>query len=762
MALEPGQTLAHYRLVEKIGEGGMGVVWKAEDPRLRRRVALKVLPPERVADPERRRRLVHEARAEAAVNHPNIATVHEVDEAEGVVFVAMECVEGKSLRNLLKQGPIPITEALRLATEVAEGLAAAHAASIVHRDLKPENVMVRLDGHVKVLDFGLAKVLQEQEDLSRSKLSKVETLTDELTRQGRVLGTASYMSPEQALGRKVDLRTDIWSFGCMLHEMLAGRAPFQGESQMAVVAAILHNEPEPIAALRSDLPAGLMEIVARCLEKDPQRRYTDAANLLSALKTVRSQLTAGRIAPARKGPPSVAVLPFVDMSPAKDHEYFGDGIAEELINTLVRVQDLRVVARTSAFAFKGVNVDVREMGRKLNVDTVLEGSIRVFGNRLRITAQLISVEDGFHLWSERFDRELIDVFAIQDEISLALVAKLKGKLLIEEAAAVRKRATENHEAYTLYLKGLHFAYQPNPESLDRALSFFRDAVAKDPDFALAHAGIATVHSHRGILNLAPPAEMLPMARASLQRALELDPDLAEAHLISASLAFSLEWDWDKSDRSTERALALNPGNAAAYGIRAWRRLQQRRFDDAIRDIEQAISLDPLKPLLYAWSVGLRAAAGRTDEALAEFNKAMEIEPDLGLAHFHAGVAYMRKGLFDEASQMLEQGKDLIVFPGWGECILGLASLRRGDRKRAFRILQEMIEAKKTSNVSATSIAWLAAGLERYEEAFSYFDQAYRDRDVVMAHLDIYTEIFCPQLRSDPRYEVMLRRMKLAK
>jgi serine/threonine protein kinase/tetratricopeptide (TPR) repeat protein len=762
MALEPGQTISHYRLVEKIGEGGMGVVWMAEDPRLRRRVALKVLPPELVADPERRRRLVHEARAEAAINHPNIATVHEVDEAEGVVFVAMEYVEGKSLRNLLKQGPMPIAEASRLATAVAEGLAAAHAARIVHRDLKPENVMVRPDGHVKVLDFGLAKVLQEQEDLSRSKLSKVETLTDELTRQGRVLGTASYMSPEQALGRKVDLRTDIWSFGCMLHEMLAGRAPFQGESKMAVVAAILHNEPEPIAALRSGLPAGLMEIVARCLDKDPQRRYTDADSLLGALKTVRSQLTAGRIAPARNAPPSVAVLPFVDMSPAKDHEYFGDGIAEELINTLVRVQDLRVVARTSAFAFKGANVDVREMGRKLNVDTVLEGSIRVFGNRLRITAQLISVEDGFHLWSERFDRELTDVFAIQDEISLALVAKLKGKLLIGEVAAVRKRATENHEAYTLYLKGLHFAYDPNPESLDRALRFFRDAAAKDADFALAHAGMATVHSYRGILSLAHPAEMLRMARVSLQRALELDPELAEAHLGSASLAFWLEWDWDEGDRSMERALALNPGNAEAYGIRAWRRLQQRRFDDAIRDIEHAMSLDPLKPLLYAWSVGLRAAAGRMDEALAEFNKAMEMEPGLGLAYFHAGIAYIRKGLFDEAIQIVEQGKDLIASPGWAECLLGLASLKRGDRKRTSRILQEVIEAKKTGSVSATAIAFLAAGLERYDEAFSYLDQAYRDRDGVMVQIDIYTEIFCPQMRSDPRYEVMLRRMKLAK
>jgi adenylate cyclase len=425
----------------------------------------------------------------------------------------------------------------------------------------------------------------------------------------------------------------------------------------------------------------------------------------------------------------------------------------------VRVQDLRVVARTSAFAFKDTKVDVREIGQKLNVDTVLEGSVRTFGNRLRVTAQLISVADGFHLWSERFDRELVDVFAIQDEISLALVARLKGELLAGEEATLRRHSTADHEAYSLYLKGLHLQYRPDPESLARASAFFQDAVAKDPDFALAHAGIATVCANLGILNLAPPALMLHKAKASLLRALELDPNLAEAHLGAANLAFWFEWDWEEAERSLERALALNPGNAVAYGTRAFLRLRQLRFDDAIRDIDEALWLDPLKPIFYVWSTELRAAAGRLDEALSQFFTATELDPHFGLAYFHAGVVYIKQGRLDEAIRALEKGKELVLFPGWAEGLIGLVSLKMGDAERASRILQEMIQARGTSNVSATSIAWLAAALGRYEEAFAWLEKAYVDRDVLMVFLHVYTKIFSVQVCADPRYEAVLRKMR---
>ena len=742
-----------YRIERELGRGGMATVFLAEDLKHHRRVAIKVLDPE-VGVAIGLERFLREIETVARLTHPHILPLHDSGAPDGLLYYVMPYVEGESLRDrLAREKQLPLDDALRIAREVADALDYAHRRGVVHRDIKPENILLD-EQHATVADFGVARAIAAVGD-------------EKLTRTGVAVGTPSYMSPEQVAGGSVDTRSDVYALGCVLYEMLAGEAPFTGPTAESIVFQHLNAAPPRVTLLRPAVPGQVAQVITKALAKTPADRFAtaaefaDAVGLLGDLTSVRSQRSASRLAPSRKGPPSVAVLPFVDMSPAKDQEYLGDGIAEELINALVRVRDLRVVARTSAFAFKGANVDVREIGHKLDVDTVLEGSVRTSGNRLRVTAQLISVADGFHLWSERFDRELVDVFAIQDEISLALVAKLKGELLAREEAALRRRSTADHEAYNLYLKGLHFLYRPDPESLSKALSFLRDAVAKDPDFALAHAGIATVYANLGIMNLAPPAQMLPKAKAAVKRALELDPDLAEAHLGSAVLAFWFEWDWDEAERSMERALTLNPGNATAYGTRAWLRVTQRRFDDALRDIDKALSLDPLKPVFYAWSVGLRVAAGRPDEALAEFVKAMEVDPRLGLAYFHAGVAYIRKGLLDEVTQALERGKELVVFPGWAESLLGLVRLKQGDTEVALRILQEMIEAKKTTNVSATTIAWLAAALGKYDEAFAWFDRAYEDRDTLMAFLHVYTDIFSSQIATDPRYEAVLRRMRIA-
>jgi serine/threonine protein kinase/Tfp pilus assembly protein PilF len=743
-----------YRIERELGRGGMATVYLAEDLRHHRRVAIKVLDPEiaAVIGPER---FVREIETVAGLTHPHVLPLHDSGVADGLLFYVMPFVDGESLRDrLTREKQLSLEDALRIAREVADALSYAHSRGVVHRDIKPENILLQ-SGHAVVADFGIAR-------------SVAAVGREKLTANGIAVGTPVYMSPEQAAGgRDLDARSDVYSLGCVLYEMLAGVPPFAGATAESLAHQHLNVTPRPVTELRPAVPAEVASALQRALAKTPADRFAtgaefaDAAGQLGNLSNVRSPRPAPESAPAQSGPPSVAVLPFVDMSPAKDQEYLGDGIAEELINALVRVRDLRVVARTSAFAFKGAKVDVREIGYKLNVDTVLEGSVRTFGNHLRVTAQLISVADGFHLWSERFDRELVDVFAIQDEISLALVAKLKGELLAGEETALRRRSTADHEAYNLYLKGLHFLYRPDPDSFARALRFFQEAIAKDPGFALAHTGIATVHASQGIMNLAPPAQMLPRAKASLKRALELDPDLAEAHLGSAVLAFWFEWDWDEAARSMERALALNPGNATAYGTRAWLRVTQRRFDDALRDVDKALSLDPLRPVFYAWSIGLRTAAGRPDDALAEFAKAMEIDPRLGLAWFHAGVAYIKKDLLDEATQALERGKELAIVPGWAEGLLGLVSLKRGDTERAARILQEMIEARETINVSATSIAWLAAALGRYDEAFAYLDKAYEDRDTLMAFLHVYTDIFSSQIATDPRYEAVLRRMRIA-
>jgi serine/threonine protein kinase/Tfp pilus assembly protein PilF len=763
-SLKKADLFAHkYRIIDEIGRGGMGLVFKAEDTKLKRPVALKLLSHELSQLPEAKERFLREAQAAASLDHPNICTVYEVDERDGQVFIAMAFVDGLSLKQKIARGPLAIGETLSIALQVAGGLEEAHRNGIVHRDIKPANIMLTATGQPKITDFGLARL---------------ESAGD-LTRTSAVMGTVAYMSPEQALGKKVDYRTDIWSFGCLLYEMLAGHPPFRGGNETAVLHSILNTDPQPVAELRRDIPAGLARILDRCLKKNIPDRYPDAVALIRDLRSVdladiaaapprtpSAAPSAGRSAgpssaDAHGTPPSIAVLPFSDMSPEKDQDYFGEGIAEELINALTHLQELRVVARTSAFALKGMKLDIREIGRKLDVGTVLEGSIRKAGNRLRVTAQLINVEDGFHLWSERYDREMADIFAIQDEITAAIVDSLKVTLKVGEKTALRKRTTSDPEAYNLYLKGLYFYARPSPESYEKALACYRAAVDKDPNFALAYAEMANVYGGLGVLNLAPPAEMWPKARAALEKALALDRDLAEAHAVAAALAFWYEWDWEAAGRSFERVLSLNPGDAMSHGQHGLFCLNRRRFDEAIREINKCLELDPLMPLYYAWSVCAYWSAGRFDEALQEFTRALEIDPHLGLAYFHAGMAYSLKGLLDEAVETLEKGQKLVVSPGWIESTLGLTYLKKGDREKAELILEGMIDSrKKIKNTSATCIAFLAGELGKLDLAFEFLDKAYEERDSVMVFIHIYTPMLSPALTADPRYKALLAKMKL--
>jgi len=736
-----------YRIIGELGRGGMGMVFKAEDAKLKRPVALKLLTLELAHSPEAKERFLREAQAAAALDHPNIGTVYEVGEQDGQAYIAMAYIDGQSLKEKIARGPLRVEEALGIAVEVAGGLAEAHRKGIVHRDIKPANVMLTAQGQVKIMDFGLARV-ESAEDLTRTAV---------------VMGTVAYMSPEQALGKRVDHRTDIWSFGCLLYEMLAGHGPFHGGHEKAVFQAMLHADPEPIAALRHDIPVGLVRVLEKCLKKNAFDRYPDASALLLDLKSVdiADIASAPTTAAVPKAAPSIAVLPFSDMSPEKDQDYFGEGIAEELINALTHLQGLRVVARTSAFALKGMRLDIREIGRKLDVRTVLEGSVRKAGNRLRVTAQLINVEDGFHLWSERYDREMADIFAIQDEITAAIVDSLKVTLRVGEKTALRKKSTSDPEAYSLYLKGLFFHSRPSFENYSKALNFFRAAIDKDAEFALAHAGMAFIYGGMGILNLAPPAEMWPKAKGALQKALDLDENLAEAHAIAAMLAFWFEWDWEAAGRSFDRVLFLNPGDATSHGSRGWFCLNKRLFDEAIWEIKKALELDPLMPLYYAWSVGLHWSVGRLDEALQEFARALEIDPNNGLAYFHAGVAYYRKGLLREALETFERGKQLAVFPGWAEVGIGLVHLKNGDRGRAAQVLEEMLENKnRIKNLSSVCIAWLAGELGNLDLAFQLLHQAYDERDALMVFIHIYAEIFSPTIRADPRFKVVLAKMKL--
>ena len=736
-----------YRVLGAAGEGGMGVVYKAEDTRLRRTVALKFLPASLARDLEAKKRFLREAQAAAALDHPNICPVHEVDEAEGEMFLAMAFVEGRTLKDRIAEGPLPLAEALAVAVQVAEGLRAAHERGVVHRDVKPANIMLGRDGQVRVTDFGLAS-LEGGADLTAPQT---------------VLGTPAYMSPEQTRGERTDGRTDVWSFGCTLYEMATGRRPFEGELAREVRARVLDQAPADPAALRPEIPPGLAEVILRCLRKDPDGRFPDFEAVLAAL---RGEAVAGAgprgaaAAPFREDMPSVAVLPFADMSPARDQDYFGEGLAEEIIHALAGARGLRVVARTSAFALKGLKLDVREIGRTLGVGAVLEGSVRKAGSRLRVTAQLIDAASGLHLWSERFDREERDVFDIQDEIARAIVGSLKVTLLGGAGAAARRRATDDMEAYNLYLKGLYFVARPNRESIDKALEAFRLALDRDPGFAAAEAGVGFAYTALGAINLAPQAEVFPKARAAAERALALDPGSALAHAVSATVRYYWDTDWAGAERSFRRVLELDPSQSVARGQYAWLLVTLRRFDEAAREIERALADDPLMPLLYAWSVGIHGAVGRPDRALEDFAKLLQIEPNIGLAYFHAAVAYLRKGLVDEAAETICKGRPTLLSAGWGDEILVLCELAKGDRAGAERIQAETLEARKTLPVSAVTLALGFAALGEFDAAFEWLETGLRERDTIITVVHVYAEFMTPALARDPRFGAFLDRLGL--
>jgi TolB-like protein/predicted Ser/Thr protein kinase len=526
-----GKTISRYRILEKLGEGGMGVVYKAEDTKLEREVALKYLPRDMTRNAAATERLIQEAKAAAALNHPNICTVFEIDEADGQTFIAMECVEGENLRAKLQSGNLEHNDAIDVAVQIAERLAAAHEKGIVHRDIKPANIVVTPRGRVKIMDFGLVRMAGGAQ----------------LTKTGTTMGTVAYMSPEQARGEVVDRRTDIWSLGVVLYEMVTGERPFRGDRDQAVIHSILNAEPRPMSVVAPGVSLTLDRIVERMLAKDADSRYGNAEELLIDLEGHRERPespTVRRECEAHDSQPTIAVMPFADMSPERDQDYFCDGMAEEIINALTRVEGLRVIARTSAFAFKGKDEDIREIGRKLSAGTLLEGSVRKAGNRLRITAQLINVADGCHLWSERYDRELEDVFAVQDEIALAIVDKLKLGLVGRDAVAGGGRRTKDLEAYNLYLRGRHHWNKRTPEEVRKGLECFREAVERDPDYAPAYVGVADCYIILENLGELTPEEAFRDAGVAVAKALAIDDSVAEAHSSLGWIQIDRDRDWD--------------------------------------------------------------------------------------------------------------------------------------------------------------------------------------------------------------------------
>jgi len=685
-----GTSLAHYRILEKLGAGGMGEVFLAEDTRLDRRVALKVLSPELASKPDRIERFRREARAVAALNHPNIVTIYSVEEADGSSFLTMELVEGELLSHRVRPGGLPLDEFLAVAKPLADALAAAHERGITHRDLKPSNVMVGRDGRLKVLDFGLAK-LQET-----SKAGDDETMAlsaAELTQAGAMLGTMPYMAPEQARGRPADHRVDIFSLGVIFYELLTGERPFRGETSAEIVSSILRDVPREVSQVRTELPDHLARLVRRCLEKDPARRIQSARDLRLEL----DELAVAAAEPAAKTAPSVAVLPFADMSPEKDQDYFCEGIAEELINGLGRIENLRVASRTSSFQFKGATVDVREIGRLLDVGNILEGSVRKAGNHLRITAQLVTVADGYRRWSDRYDREMKDIFAIQDEIAESIVEALEVTLSPKERRAIQNVATRDVEAYDFYLRGRKFFYETTRSSYEYARQLYSRAIEIDPNYALAFAGIADCCSFLYMFAEASEANMRLADENSL-RALELDPELAESHA-SRGLALSIAKQFAAAEAEFQEAVRLNPKLFEAYYFAGRNFMAQGAYTEAASRFEKAAEMrsdDYQARSFQAQALeGMKAPAEDIERVHREVARRVEdhvlMNPDDSRAFTLGATARLglgdRRGALDWGERALQIAPDEPMVLYNVACIHTLA----GEPDRALELLGRAID-----------------------------------------------------------------------
>jgi serine/threonine-protein kinase len=743
-----GQTVSHYQVLRKLGGGGMGVVYQARDLTLDRLAALKFLSPVFCTDAEHRDRFIREAKLASALDHPNICTIYGIEcLADDHIFIAMAYYEGETLQARLGRGQLPIDEAVHIAAQVASGLAAAHDAGIVHRDIKPANVIITRHGDAKILDFGIAKLARGSG----------------LTAPGAARGTLEYMAPEQASGEEVDHRADLWGLGLLLYESLAGEQPFAGRNDMAVLYAILSKQPAPLTELRADVPERLGEIVERALAKDPAARYGSAAELLSELRAFR------RTGPATARPAeavgasdrrrTVAVLPFTNLGSAQDDEYFSDGLTEELISALAKINGLRVMARSSAFQFKGAAHDARDVGRRLGVGTVLEGSVRRAGQRLRVSAQLVDVATGYSTWSETYERAMRDIFLIQEEIAGAISAALAVRLTEGAGPPATERHRASLEAYHLYLKGRYAWNRRTRAELRQSITYFDQAIENFPAYARAYAGKADAYAMLGMYEYLAPRDAFPAAFAAAARALEIDPSLAEAHASLACVKAVYDWDWRGAELGFRKAIELDPAYAIAHQWYAIDCLMpQGRYHEALAAIQRARDLDPLSRAINA-TIGLQLYFLRQYELAAEqYRRTLEVDPDFAPASFFLGQVYLQTGAHDEA--LTELGRAVALSPESTEIVatLSYAHAVAGQAGEARRVLTELKAQAAAEYISPYLMALCHAGLGELDQAFEWLQQAVAGRCYKLVYLAIDPKL--DRLRADPRFDEIMRGMDL--
>lgn len=778
-----GSVISHYRVVEKLGEGGMGVVYKAEDTKLHRSVALKFLPQEYTRDPEAKRRFIQEAQAASALDHPNICNVHEIDETkDGRLFIAMTCYEGELLSTAIARGGLNVADAVGIARQAASGLAKAHERGIVHRDVKPANIFVTRDGLTKILDFGLAKLATQPG----------------LTRIGTTIGTVAYMSPEQARGEDVDERSDIWSLGAVLYEMATGRKPFAGEHEQAIVYSILNQNPEPIDRLVPGAPKSLDRIVSKALAKNPGERYRRMSDFAVDLELLGESLRAsaafrpaakpgasgrasrrrlwiafGAVAvaailalvlgrlyfskPPEKPINSLAVIPFQDMSADPGQEYFSDGMTEAIIKELSQIRALRVISRTSVMRYKKTDKPLPEIARELGVDAVVEGSVLRAGNEVRITAQLIAAHPERHLWSQDFTRTIENVLVLQSDVAQAIAREIRVTVTPDEQERLTKARTVNPRAHEAYLRGMYLGHKSDPDDWYRSIQLFEKAIAADSTYARAYAGIAEIYDRLASAGFVRPNDAWPKVRTYVEKALALDPDLVEAWLSLAELKCYYDYDARSAERAFDRALELDPNHAMGLFWHGWFLGAFRgRFAEGIAEMKRAVSLDPLWPRIYFGLSYMYEAMGEYDSAHVYIDRIAEIDSNDAHIFVRKPDIYLRQGRYAEAIETAQRGIALGVTPCYESVAMAYALSGRPDEARAT--LAKLFEEIGGEYYPQLGIADVYAALGDREKALEYLGQWQQDRNFPLS--PYFLPPWWKFMESDPRYREIMRKVSV--
>jgi serine/threonine protein kinase/tetratricopeptide (TPR) repeat protein len=836
---KPGQSIAQYKIIRQLGVGGMGEVYLAADQKIGRKVALKLLPSHFTHDEQRVRRFQQEARAVVALNHPNIVTIHDIGEAEGISFIAVEFIEGETLRQHMMSGPMKLGQALELAIQVVSALAAAHQTGIIHRDIKPENIMLRADGYVKVLDFGLAKSFDTAPE---KRISDQDAPTRALqeralvqTEAGVAIGTVSYMSPEQARGLDVDARTDIWSLAVVLYEMLTAQRPFNGKTNADVMVSILEKDPLPLAHFAPELRGEVQWIVNKALRKDRDERYQSAGDLFNDLRTLKQQIEfsaqferstspespAAQVATASEatatqtvsesaastiadpapgklssaeyiaktvrhhkrsfgiavaalllvvtgvgylfvthrsahttGIESIAVLPFENMTRDHNTEYLSDGITESLINSLSQLPHVTVIARSSVFSYKNQTPNLQEVAQKLNVRAVLTGRVLAQGDMLNISVELMDTQNNTQLWGEHYQRKAADIFAMQDEIARQVTDTLRVRLTGGQQEQVTKRYTENAEAYRLYLQGRYYTNQVSEENLNRAVSFFDQAIALDPRYALAYAARGDSFFIMGDISL-PMSEAKRKVEQNIAAALSIDDKLIEARMLRANIEFQYDWNFAKAEEDFKQVIVLNPNYAEAHQQYSYYLAMIGKPMEAVAEIKLAQQLDPVNPAISV-DVGLPYYLARQyDQSIAQNRRALEMFPNFFLAHLALGEALFQKGDYATGIEEIEKGKAMEPTPpSIGQ--LGYVYAKSGRKDEARKLLAELKELSKRRYVASYWIAMIYVGLDEKDEAFAWLEKAYQERSWWLVWIKM--DPILDSLRSDARFTDLMRRI----